>query len=164
MRRIMLCVLAVMIMGAAVAEAAEPGAFAKGRKRVGFYGGAGTTLDQTYFILGAGAGYYLADGLEVGLDFEGWLFEDPTITKLTPQIRYVFWQPAKLKPYVGAFWRQTWISGAFSDYSSWGGRAGVAYASGRNYVALGVVHERFDEDMFADSSATYPEFAIWISF
>jgi len=75
---------------AKVKPVAQPGPFAKGKVRVGFYAGAGSTYNQSYMILGAGMGYYVLNGLEFGVDVEGWLFKDPTIWKVTPQVRYVF--------------------------------------------------------------------------
>jgi hypothetical protein len=143
----------------------DPGPFKKGKVRVGFYGGAGNTYNQTYFILGGGLGYYLANGLEVGADVEGWLFKDPNIWKLTPQIRYVVWQMNPIRPYVGAFWRQTYVADPFEDYDSFGARGGVAYRSGGNYLAVGVVYEKFnDYTGIGDDYVIYPEIAFWMSF
>jgi hypothetical protein len=143
----------------------DPGPFAAGRKRVGLYAGAGSTFNQTYFLVGVGGGYYVADGLELGMDVEGWLGKDPNIWKVTPHARYVLWRAAAVKPYVGVFYRLNYYSGLYEDFNSYGGRAGLAYRSGRNYLALGVVHEIYEQDDFyGDSSATYPEFAVWISF
>lgn len=142
----------------------HPGPFEKGRVRVGFYGGASSSADRTYFILGGGFGYYLADGLEVGSDFEGWFFEDPTIWKLTPQVRYVMWQMEPVRPYGGAFWRQTFVGEPFEDYSSYGGRAGLAYRNGGNYLSAGFVYERFSDCVSGDCDDLYPEFGFWLSF
>ena len=140
------------------------GAFGQGRKRVGFYGGAGSNFGHTYMILGIGAGYYLLDGLEVGLEFEGWLLQSPQFYKLAPQVRYVFWQLRPVLPYVGAFYRKTWVTDDFPDTDSWGGRAGIAYSRGRGYVAIGAVYERFIDDVYTDTDHWYPEIAFWLSF
>jgi len=138
------------------------GAFAQGRKRVGFYGGAGSSYSHTYLILGAGVGYYLLDGFEVGLEFEGWLLQTPQFYKLAPQVRYVFWQLRPVLPYVGAFYRKTWATDDFPDTDSWGGRAGIAYSSGKGYAAVGVVYESFIDSVFEDH--WYPEIAFWLTF
>lgn len=138
------------------------GAFAQGRKRIGFYGGAGSTYSHTYLILGAGVGYYLLDGFEVGLEFEGWFLQTPQFYKLAPQVRYVFWQLRPVLPYVGAFYRKTWVTDDYPDTDSWGGRAGIAYSSGKGYAAVGVVYETFTDDIFEDH--WYPEIAFWITF
>lgn len=143
----------------------QPGPFAKGKVRVGFYAGAGSFNSNTYAILGAGAGYYLLNGLEAGVDFEGWLLQDPSIWKVTPQIRYVLWQVDPIRPYVGAFWRQTYMGGNYADYNSWGARGGIAYRSGRSYAAVGVVYEKFNDYVGpGDDYIMYPEVAFWISF
>lgn len=140
------------------------GPFAQGRVRGGVYGGAGSTLGQTYFILGGGLGYYVYDGLEVGADFEGWLFQDPTIWKLSPQVRYTVWQLGALRPYVGAFWRRTWVGGSFDDFNSYGGRAGLVYAKGRGFAGVGMVYERFDVDVAGDRDIWYPEVSFSLYF
>lgn len=144
--------------------AANAGPFSKGKVRVGFYAGAGNTYNQTYAIVGAGIGYYLMNGLEVGIDGEGWVLNDPTIWKVTPQVRYVIWQMEPIRPYVGAFWRKTLVTG-FPDYDSVGARAGVAYQKGGNYLAVGAVYEKFnDYEGLGDDYTIYPEIALWISF
>ncbi len=144
----------------------EAGAFAKGSKRVNVVGGAGSNLGQTYLIIGAGISYYLADGLALGLSGEGWILQDPTFWKISPDLRYTFWKMDKFKPYVGAFYRHTFVGDPFEDYDSWGGRAGVAYRQGSSYVSLGVVHEMYLGDKYSgtDSSNTYPELSFWFSF
>lgn len=144
--------------------AKDAGRFAKGRKRVGLYAGAGSNFSQTYLILGGGLGYYVANGLEIGFDVEGWLLQDPTFWKLTPQARYILWKAKRFKPYVGAFYRWNLISGGFEDVNSYGGRVGVAYQSGSNYLAVGAVYEKFESGWGGDDSHWYPEIAIWISF
>ncbi len=147
----------------------DAGPFKKGKVRVGFYVGAGSTYNQTYLILGGGLGYYLLNGLEAGVDLEGWLLQDPIFWKVTPQVRYVVWKMNPIKPYVGAFWRKTFVTGdnplQIPDYDSYGGRLGIAYRSGGKYLALGAVYEKFNDDVFSgDTDTWYPEIAFWISF
>ena len=147
----------------------DPGPFKKGKIRVGLYGGAGSTLSQTYFIIGAGVGYYVLNGLEAGVDVEGWVLQDPTFWKVTPQVRYVLWQISPIRPYVGAFWRKTFVGGDnylnIADYDSYGGRLGIAYRKGGNYLAVGAVYEKFKDSPFSgDNDVWYPEIAFWLSF
>ena len=143
----------------------DPGPFKKGKVRVGFYGGAGSTYNQTYVILGAGIGYYLLNGLEAGVDVEGWVLQDPTFWKVTPQVRYVIWQLNPIRPYVGVFWRKTFAGGNYPDFNSYGARGGVAYRKGGSYVALGVVYEKYDDYTgLGDDYTVYPEIAFWLSF
>lgn len=143
----------------------DPGPFAKGKVRVGFYGGAGSFNNNTYVILGGGLGYFLLNGLEAGLDAEGWLAQSPNIWKITPHLRYVLWQVDPVRPYVGVFYRKTFMGGDWADYESWGGRGGIAYRKGGSFVALGVVYENFmDYTGPGDNYTIYPEIAFWISF
>ncbi|RKZ12666.1 hypothetical protein DRQ53_14495 [bacterium] len=144
--------------------ASAAGPFARGSKRGGIYGGAGSTLGNTYVILGVGLAYFIHDGLEIGVDAEGWLFQDPTIWKVSPQVRYTVWQMGKMRPYVGAFWRRTFVSDPYDDVNSWGGRAGLTYASGRGYAGVGVVYEKFDDDFGTDSDSWYPEVSFSVYF
>jgi hypothetical protein len=144
---------------------AKAGVFSQGRKRGGIYGGAGSTLGNTYFILGAGLGFFVLDGLEVGADVEGWLFQSPTIWKISPQVRYTVWQLGALKPYVGAFYRWTWINDdAYDTVNSYGGRAGLIYAKGRGFAGVGVVYERFEDSFSGDSDVWYPEISFSVFF
>ena len=143
----------------------DPGPFKQGKVRVGFYAGAGSSWNQTYVIIGAGLGYYVLNGLEAGVDVEGWVLQDPTFWKVTPQVRYVLWQLQPIRPYVGAFYRKTFVSQEWPDYESWGGRAGIAYRNGGNYLAVGVVYEKFiDYNYGGDDYLVYPEVAFWLSF
>lgn len=144
--------------------AKDAGRFAKGRKRAGFFAGAGSNFGQTYLIVGGGLAYYVANGLEVGFDAEGWILQDPTFWKLTPQVRYILWQSPRFKPYVGAFYRWNLVSGGYEDINSYGGRVGIAYQSGGNYLAVGAVYEKYETDWAGDSSNWYPEIAVWIAF
>ncbi len=142
------------------------GAYAKGNKQVNVVGGLGSSLGQNYLIIGGGISYFVADGLAVGLSGEGWILQDPTFWKVSPDVRYTFWKMEKFKPYLGAFYRHTFVGGDFEDYDSYGGRAGVTYRKGGSYVSLGVVHEIYMDcdDTIWDCSSTYPEISFWFSF
>ena len=80
------------------APAQSAGMFSKGNKRLTGTLGWGHSFDTDYLLLGIGAGYYLANGLDVGVDFEGWLIGDPSIYKLSPRADYVLWKMKRIKP------------------------------------------------------------------
>jgi hypothetical protein len=159
---------AAAFASAAPASAAEvAGAFGRGRTHFVVSGGTGYAFDQTYFVLGLGATYYLIDGLNVGVFAESWSGADPHLYKLTPSVQYVFYQVPVVKPYLGAFYRRTYVSG-LSDINSYGGRAGAYLAAGRNaYIGLGVVYESYvdcNTSVYRSCSNTYPEISFTVAF
>jgi hypothetical protein len=140
-------------------------AFGKGTVSLGLVAGTGTAYRNDYLILGAGLGYYVLNGLELGISLQHWFGDDPSISKLSPSVRYVFTQFDPVKPYLGAFYRRTYIENN-DDYDSFGYRAG-AYLSGSRgvYIGGGIVYEEYtDCTQFLECSDTYPEIVISINF
>jgi hypothetical protein len=149
------------------AVAADGDPFAGGTKRASVVVGNGYAFDENYIIVGVGFGYFLANGLELGLDAEFWTSGDPGITKLSPAVRYVVPTKGAVKPYVGAFYRWTMIDN-YDDLNSTGGRAGIYVLSGRgSYFGAGMVYEKYlscDETVYRSCSETYPEIIFAIAF
>ncbi|HXJ70436.1 MAG TPA: hypothetical protein VNM39_16145 [Verrucomicrobiae bacterium] len=152
----------------AAAPVKEAGMFSKGNKRVSGMVGWGHSFDTDYLLLGIGVGYFLANGLDVGVDFEGWLVGDPTVYKLSPRADYVLWKAKRIKPYAGAFYRWNFVGGNIDDQSSLGGRVGAFYQSrgGRSMAGAGVVYERYLnlDERFGSSDVVYPEVFVAVSF
>lgn len=134
--------------------------FQQGSQSLSIVAGSGSAFNDDYIILGAGYGYYLAKGLELGIDAQFWLSGDPSITKVSPQVKYVFTQPKTVKPYVGAFVRRTYVDG-LDDLDSVGYRAGANFmGQGNFYFGAGVVYESYQdcsETIYTSCSDTYPE-------
>jgi len=162
-RLVLVATLAVAAAAPAVDVTASKSIFARGKLHGSASGGWVSTSGDDYLQLGLGAGYNVADGLALGLDYGAWLLGDPTVHKLTPWAGYTFWQVSRIKPYVGAFLRQNWVDG-FDSYREIGGRAGVALPRGRSYVGLGVVYEYRLSDGFADRDRFYPEARVTVGF
>lgn len=143
------------------------GAFGKGRTHVFATAGTGHAFNEDYLVLGLGVSYYVIDGLNIGLGFESWSGGDPGMRKLTPSAQYVFYQLGRIKPYVGAFYRRTYIDG-LPDIDSAGGRAGAYFQAGRNaYLGAGVVYESYvdcKESVYRSCSSTYPEVTFTLAF
>jgi hypothetical protein len=120
-----------------------------------------------YFIVGAGLGYYLLDGLEVGLDGAIWLFDSPTIGTLTPQIKYVVHQLPLIKPYIGTFYRHYFVGDDFEDLDSVGARVGIYIVSGKGaYFGIGGLYEHMLDcnENVLECDDWYPELLVGISF
>lgn len=145
----------------APAAAADAGPFSQGRMRVSVIGGTSGSFGERYFVFGAGFAYYVLDGLEMGLEAEHWFGGDPSISKVSPNTRYVLHFVPVLKPYAGAFYRHWFIGDGLPDVDTVGGRAGAFWVSGggRAFFGLGVVHEIVVSDCTDECSDTYPEIA-----
>jgi hypothetical protein len=145
-------------------------AFSKGATSVSAVVGAGSAFNDEYIIFGLGASYYVAKGLSLGIDAEYWLSGDPSITKVTPRLTYVFTQPKVIRPYVGAFYRRTFYGDfkgiSIDDQNSYGYRAGAYFSASNNvYIGAGFVYETFmDCNSLSDCSTTYPEMTFAVSF
>jgi hypothetical protein len=167
-------ILVSVIVSATAAGFASPasatdvaGVFRQGSTQLVVSGGTGYAFNETYFVLGLGANYYIVDGLNVGLAVEWWTGSSPGAYKLTPSVQYVFHQVPTLKPYVGVFYRRTYIDG-LADINSAGGRAGAYLQAGRNtYIGGGVVYERYvncNESVYRSCGDTYPELSLTFAF
>jgi len=145
-------------------------AFSKNSTSVGVVLGSGSAFNDNYVILGVGVGYYVVRGLEIGIDVQHWFSGDPSITKVSPKITYVFTQPKVIKPYVGAFYRRTYFGDfngiSIDDQDSFGYRAGAYFSTdNRLYIGGGIVYEEYkDCDPSYDCSTTYPEILFMVSF
>lgn len=143
----------------------EESAFAQGRWRLAVRGGGGSVNQKRYFALGFGASFYVFDGLEVGIDLEQWIGEEPLISKISPQVRYVFHQLSPFSPYLGVFYRHWFIWTAQVDgFDTLGGRAGITWSTGFvGYVSGGVVYERVLGACGDTCDIVYPEIGLAFS-
>ncbi len=159
-----------MVSAASVGSGGIGTAFSKNSTSLGIVAGTGGAFNNSYIILGVSAGYYVARGLELGIDLQHWFSGTPSITKLSPQIRYVFTQTKVIKPYVGAFYRRTYFGdvngSSLADQDSYGYRAGAYFSSNnRVYIGGGVVYEQYSDcTAVSDCSITYPEILFTVSF
>lgn len=138
-------------------------AFRQGSTDVSVFVGNGQAYAQNYTIVGFGVGYYVRDGLELGLEAEDWMNSNPHIYKVTPSLRLVFNTGTSISPYAGAFYRRVYTQG-YPDLDAWGGRAGAFIATGtRSYLGVGVVYTRIRDcnaSVYQTCSDTYPEFTM----
>ncbi|HET7365758.1 MAG TPA: hypothetical protein VFJ70_19470 [Burkholderiales bacterium] len=159
--------LGIGAIAGAQAQTAAADVFSRGRVHGIVTAGWGSAFNEDYLILGAGVNYFVLDGLSLGVNLETWRGANPTLTKLTPSAQYVFYQVRTIKPYVGAFYRRTWINGG-NDLDSYGARVGAYLQAGRNaYLGLGGVYEKYKdcrESTYRSCDSTYPEASLTFAF
>jgi hypothetical protein len=141
--------------------------FDRGKKNLSVGGGSSSYLGERYFGIGAGFGYFVLDGLELGASALYQFGDGPSISKLAPQIRYVA-KPLvgkwPLIPYVGVFYNHWFIGGALADVDAVGTRAGLLYVSGRILLGLGVAVEKSVSVCVEDCVVAYPDLTISLAF
>lgn len=160
---------AFLLTGQAQAGSVTAGTslFQAHRWRGSFSASSAQGVGETYIVAGLGLGYFIANGLEAGLDGEAWVGSSPQIYKLTPGIRYVYSGFERFWPYVGGFYRRTFYEG-LNDLNSYGGRYGAYMAlSGNAYAGIGGVYEILagcDEKSYGSCTSSYPEITLSLSF
>lgn len=160
-------ILFLTLLSAIPARAAEVGGmFRQGQASFMLEAGSGTAYNNSYLILGVGVHYFVVDGLAVGLSYENWSGSTPGLSQVTPSVQYVFYDAPTIKPYVGAFYRHTSVSG-LPGFNSVGVRAGGYIHSGRHTaIGVGLVGENYVSCQPAFGSCTqfYPEVSIIFAF
>jgi hypothetical protein len=150
--------LAILLLTPGLAQAQNN--FESGTVRFSGSISASTSFGDNYYQFGIGAGYYLADGLELGLDARSWLGGEQNIHEVEPSVTVVLTHFGSLKPYGGLLYRRTFLEGQ-DDLSAYGGRAGLFLQQSQNLMLrAGVVAIRrqdCDSDIYSDCSEVYPE-------
>jgi hypothetical protein len=155
---------AVLMLGSGLAQADR---FASGTVRFSGSLSATSAFGDNFVQVGVGLGYYVIDGLELGLDARSWLGGERDIHELAPAITYVFTNFRNLQPYAGALYRHTFIEGR-DDLSAYGGRAGIFLQQSTNLMVragvVGIRNHNCDEAIYRDCTEFYPEISIGFYF
>lgn len=150
--------------------------FDAGSKSIGITVGSGSvsysggvtvgTNVENYFIVGVSGDYFIRDDLSIGLGLRSWTGGTPTIQQVTLPVTYYMPTHTSYRPYLGAFYRYTYIgSDNYDNYSSAGGRAGVAILFDSGYAGFGWTQEVYlNRDNMSNNSSGYPEAVIGFSF
>jgi hypothetical protein len=143
------------------------GAFGQGSAQFSLLAGSGSAFNNDYFIIGAGLEYFVRDGVGVGLSYENWSGNGPTLNQTSPSVQYVFYQNYQFQPYIGAFYRHTAVANSPS-INSVGGRAGFYFDTGpRSIIGVGLAYESYlncQNTVFASCTETYPEISVIFGF
>ena len=175
--RVKVLVIGLVIVGVSVLAAGsaraqgepqevQPGPFDGGR--FGVSGGVGSeeAFDHTYLRVGLSLGYYVLPGLEVSVMGEKWFGDDPSVSLVSPRLRYVFWMvPWSFKPYVGTGYTHWFVGDPFEDVDAVAGRAGlIGFVGGTLIVGLGAVVERVVSECGDECWSVYPELTLGLTF
>lgn len=127
--------------------------------------GSGRAYNANYTVMGAGVGYYVTTGLQLGLDYEYWSGGYPRIQQISPRINYVFARNNPVSPYAGVFYRKTRIE-TLPDSDAYGGRAGIYLRSGTNVImGVGMVYIEYKDcqsSIYQSCSDTYSELSLGV--
>ncbi|OGQ84177.1 MAG: hypothetical protein A2289_10625 [Deltaproteobacteria bacterium RIFOXYA12_FULL_58_15] len=158
------CLLGAVLLLAAPASADTP--FDQGKIRINLALGMASGFEHQYFVVGAGVGYFVFDGLEASVAGDFWLGGSPSVTRVSPGIRYVFHFVPVLQPYAGVFYRHWFVGGNYADIDTMGARGGVVWGSDRAFsLGIGVVYEQYVSECNANScSFVYPELVVTVTF
>jgi len=166
-KAIMISVLLLIATILSSAHDIQADPFERGSLRVSILVGSGEAYGNDYTIIGLGAGYYVQDGLELGLDGEAWLGGDPDIYKLSPQATYILSLQSRLRPYIGAFYTHSFVENE-DDLDSIGGRGGFYFVQDdRWFIGVGAAYESYldcDEKKYDSCDDIYPEITVSFTF
>ena len=137
--------------------------------RIGFQIGVGqqTGYGHSYYSVGAGAGYFVLDGLEIGAFALHAFGSGPSISEVSPSLRYVA-QPlvgrSPVIPYAAVFYNHWFVGDGLSDIDAIGARGGLIHLQGRLIIGLGIAYEHTISTCVSNCDAVYPDVTFGFSF
>jgi hypothetical protein len=162
-------VAALVVLALSVPALADgpPTPFDQGRVSVHLAVTEQSAFDTNRFGLGAGVGYFVLDGLELG-GFGLHMFgSGPGLDEVSPSIQYTA-QPLvgswPVIPYVGAFYNHWFVGDGLSDVDAIGGRAGVMHLRGQLIVGLGIAYEHTVSTCSSSCDTVYPDVTFGFTF
>lgn len=159
--------ISVAMLALLCAWANAQNGFTQGKTRISASVSNTRAYNSNYVQIGLGAGYFLLDGLELGLDARSWLGGDLNIYEMTPSVTYVYTSLQAIKPYGGLLYRKTFIEDR-EDRSAYGARAGLYLEQSQNLVLrAGVAAIRYQScyaGTNSDCTEIYPEVSAGLYF
>ncbi|QOP42019.1 hypothetical protein [Sulfurimonas marina] len=157
----------VLVLFSLLATLVSGDVFTKGKTNLNFLVGSGDTYNRSYGIVGVGAEYCVVDNLAVGVNYRAWLGAEPTFNELSLRTDYYISLDRKLRPYLGAFVKETFInSSVYDDFTSYGFRGGLSVITSKNtYISFGYTVEYYDTcEPSEQCYRKYPELTVGLSF
>jgi len=144
---------------------AEEGPFSSGNKNFGVTVGSENSFGNTYTIVGANVNYFVIDNLSIGASYNSFLGDSPNINEVTVPVTYhIPVEGVSYRPYIGAFYNQTFIDNPLKDYNIWGGHIGISLQTSMNsFMSLGWVQEFSTSDKKREKKG-YPQISAGFSF
>ena len=141
------------------------GLFSSGNKNFGVTVGTDNSFGNNYTVVGANVNYFVIDNLSIGASYNAFLGDSPSINEVTVPVTYhVPIEGTSYRPYVGAFYNQTFIEDPYDDYNILGGRIGISLQTSMNsFMSLGWVQEFSTSDKNQKKKG-YPEISAGFSF
>ncbi len=141
------------------------GVFSAGNKNIGFKLSTEKSFNSNYTVVGADVNYFLIDNLSIGASYDAFLGGTPDISQVTVPVTYhIPLEGISYRPYIGAFYNQTFIDKPYNDYNIYGGRVGVSLQTSLNsFFSLGWVQE-FSNSNDNIKKKGYPEVKAGFSF
>ena len=140
--------------------------FDRGRFTIKLGAGRQSAFGHSYVGFGIGAGYFLLDGLEIGLFGVHQFGGPPSIDAVSPSVRYVA-QPLAgwpVIPYTGVFYKHWFLGTPDSGVDIVGAHAGLLHIQGRLLFGLGVVYEHTLSACTLSCDAVYPDVTLGFTF
>jgi len=141
--------------------------FMQHTQHLSFNLGFSDSLSKDYVGFGVGYRYFPFDGVEVGLDFDLLLGNEPIIYRVSPEVSYVFYSLKTFVPYVGAFYEYNYIVN-MENKGGFGARAGFYTPVGnRSYIGYGLSAgelRQCEKAIYGDCSVIQAEFKFSLIF
>ena len=139
--------------------------FKSGNKNFGLTLGTDNSFGENYTMVGANVNYYVIDNLSIGASYNAFIGESSNINEVTVPVTYhIPIEGVSYRPYIGAFYNQTFIDKPSDDYNIFGGCIGVSLQTSINsFMSLGWVQEFSTSDK-NQKKRGYPQISAGFSF
>lgn len=131
-------------------------------------GGASTisTFGSNYTVIGLGAELFVLPGLGVDLSASHYFGDGPSVSRVTPGLRYVLkplFGKSPVIPYIGGFYDHYFVGSDYGDVDGVGGRVGLIFVTGHVLLGLGLGVEQYVTNCAKDCTVYFPDFSIGVA-